>query len=184
MARFVDAIITYRILRMLTTSFTETDAYRLGIIDAHGTVIRKEEDLGTEEERESFTLLHRMVFRLKRILNKVPFVNSKFLAFATALALIRENVEYDEDILEEIFYMTMEQDETKSLAEQLEFDTILSFKDFISEDGMGVAGGAIAGIGINNPSIPNQAEPGVSKSKQKKYKKKNAVSSPVMIRRK
>ena len=56
MARFVDAIITYRILRMLTTSFTETDAYRLGIIDAHGTVIRKEEDLGTEEERESFTL--------------------------------------------------------------------------------------------------------------------------------
>jgi hypothetical protein len=184
MARFVDAIITYRILRMLTTAFTDTDAYRLGIIDAHGAVIKKEQDLATEEERESYTLLHRMVFKLKRIIEKVPFENKRFLSFAAAIALVKENAEYDEDILEEIFYMTMEQDETKSLAEQLESDTMLSFKDFISEDGMGVAGGAIAGIGINNPSIPNQAEPGVSKSKQKKYKKKNAVGSPVMIRRK
>jgi hypothetical protein len=91
------------------------------------------------------------------------------------LALIRENVEYDEDILEEIFYMTMEQDETKSLAEELEFNTMLSFKEYIAEEGMGVAGGAIAGIGINNPSIPNQAEPGVSKAAQKKYRKKNTI---------
>ena len=29
-----------------------------------------------------------------------------------------------------------------------------------------VAGGAVAGIGINNPSIPNQAEPGIKKKKK------------------
>jgi len=174
MARFVDAIITYRILRMLTTAFTDTDAYRLGIIDAHGAVIKKEQDLATEEERESYTLLHRMVFKLKRIIEKVPFENKRFLSFAAAIALVKENAEYDEDILEEIFYMTMEQDETKSLAEELESDTMLSFKEYVAEE-MGVGGGAIAGIGINNPSIPNQAEPGVSKAAQKKWRKKNKI---------
>jgi hypothetical protein len=175
MARFVDAIITYRVLRMLTTSFTETDAYRLGIIDAHGKVLKKEQELATEEERESYTLLHRMVFKLKRIIEKVPFANSKFLSFAAALALVKENVEYDEDILEEILYMTMEQDEIKSLAEELENTTMLSFKQYIEEEGMGVAGGGVAGIGINNPNIPNQAEPGVSKAAQKKWRKKNKI---------
>jgi hypothetical protein len=115
-----------------------------------------------------------MVFKLKRIIEKVPFENKRFLSFAAAIALVKENAEYDEDILEEIFYMTMEQDETKSLAEQLESDTMLSFKEYVAEE-MGVGGGAIAGIGINNPSIPNQAEPGVSKAAQKKWRKKNKI---------
>jgi hypothetical protein len=112
---------------------------------------------------------------LKRIIEKVPFANSKFLSFAAAIALVKENVEYDEDILEEILYMTMEHEETKTIAEQLELNTMLSFKDYVTEEGMGVAGGGVAGIGINNPSIPNQAEPGVSKAAQKKWRKKNNV---------
>jgi len=49
---------------------------------------------------------------------------------------------------------------------------------------MGVAGGGVAGIGIPHPTKANQAEPGVTKSQQKKYKKKNTTSSPILIRRK
>ena len=41
MGRFVDSIIAYRILRMLTTPFNETDAYRLGIIDDKGKELKK-----------------------------------------------------------------------------------------------------------------------------------------------
>jgi hypothetical protein len=37
---------------------------------------------------------------------------------------------------------------------------------------MGVAGGAIAGIGINNPNIPNQAEPGIRKKPKIARRKK------------
>jgi len=181
MSRFVDTIITYRILRMLTQPFVETDAYRLGIIDAHGNVIKKE--LTSEEERNAYTLLNRMVFKLKRIIEKVPFENKRFLSFAAAVALLRENVEYDEDILEEIFYMAQEQDDVKQLAEDLEANRTLSFKEFVAE--MGVAGGGVAGIGIPNPNIPNQAEPGISTGRQKKYKKKNKGNSPAgMARRK
>lgn len=173
MSRFVDSLITYRILRMLTQPFVETDAYRLGIIDAHGNVIKRVRDLSTQDELNAYSLLHRMVFKLKRIIEKVPFENKRFLSFAAALALIKENVEYDDDILEELFYMTMEQEDVKQLAEDLEENKIVSFKEFMIE--MGVAGGGVAGIGIANPNIPNQAEPGVSKKAQKKWRKKNKI---------
>ena len=182
MSRFVDALITYRILRLLTTPFDQQDAFRLGLIDKRGNRLKKENELNTTEEQEAYSLLHRMVFRLKRIIEKVPMDNKNFLSFATAVALVREGVEYDDEILEEVFYMTQERQDVKDLAEELESGKVRSFKQFIEE--MGVAGGGVAGIGINNPSIPNQDEPGVSKGQQKKYKKKNKSSSPILIRRK
>lgn len=40
---------------------------------------------------------------------------------------------------------------------------------------MGVAGGAVAGIGIENPNKEGQAEPGVSKAAQKKWRKSQGV---------
>lgn len=173
MSRFVDAIITYRILRLLTTPFDQQDAFRLGIIDKKGNRLKKENELNTTEEKEAYTLLHRMVFRLKRIIERVPLENKQFLSFATAVALVREGVEYDEDILEELFYMTQEREDVKELAEQLEKSKLKTFSQFVEE--MGVAGGNVAGIGIEHPTKPNQAEPGVSKKAQKKWRKKNKI---------
>lgn len=43
MGRFVDSIITYRILKILTTPFNETKAYQLGIIDDKGNELKKNE---------------------------------------------------------------------------------------------------------------------------------------------
>lgn len=182
MSRFVDALITYRILRLLTTPFDQQDAFRLGLIDRHGNRLKRENEINTTEEQEAYSLLHRMVFRLKRIIEKIPLENKNFLSFATAVALVRESVEYDDDILEEVFYMTQERQDVKDLAEELEAGKISSFKQFMEE--MGVAGGGVAGIGIPHPTKANQAEPGVTKSQQKKYKKKNVSSSPILIRRK
>jgi hypothetical protein len=157
---------------MLTTPFDQTDAYRLGIVDAQGKEIKPIAKLETNEEKEAYTYLHRLVFRLKRIINKVPMENKNFLSFAAAVALVKEDVEYDDDILEELFYMAHEDPEAIELAEELEGKT-LSFKQFVEE--MGVGGGGVAGIGIQNPNIPNQAEPGVSKKAQKKWRKKNKI---------
>jgi hypothetical protein len=93
MSRFVDAIITYRILRILTTPFDQTDAYRLGIIDARGRVLKKDTELNTVQERDSYTLLHRMIYRLKRIIEKVPIESKRIVSFAAALSLIKENID-------------------------------------------------------------------------------------------
>lgn len=182
MSRFVDALITYRILRLLTTPFDQQDAFRLGLIDKHGNRLKKENEINTTEEQEAYSLLHRMVFRLKRIIEKIPLENKNFLSFATAVALVREQIEYDDDVLEEVFYMTQERQDVKDLAEELEAGKISSFKQFMEE--MGVAGGGVAGIGIPHPTKPNQAEPGITKRQQKKYKKKNNSSSPILVRRK
>ena len=82
--RFYDAIITYRILKKLVIPFEDTDAYRLGIIDRKGNVLKKENQLKTTEEREAYTILDRMIFRLKRIINKVPVENKRFVSIAAA----------------------------------------------------------------------------------------------------
>lgn len=183
MSRFVDALITYRILRLLTTPFDQQDAYRLGIIDKHGNRLKRENELNSTEEQEAYSLLHRMVFRLKRIIERVPLENKNFLSFATAVALVREGVEYEEDILEELFYMSQEREDVKQLAEELETKKIKSFSQYMEE--MGVAGGGVAGIGIPHPTKPNQAEPGISKGQQARYKKKNKKkSTAALIRRK
>ena len=44
MGRFVDSIITYRILHKLVTPFDQTDAYKLGIIDQYGNPLKKDRD--------------------------------------------------------------------------------------------------------------------------------------------
>ena len=91
MTRFVDSLITYRILRLLVIPFTDTQAFKLGIIDSKGKELKKMADLNTVAERDAYTLLHRLVFRLKRIIEKVPVENKKLVTFAAALALIKEN---------------------------------------------------------------------------------------------
>ena len=72
MSRFVDSLIAYRILRLLVIPFEETDAYKLGIIDASGKELKRMSQLNTVAERDAYTILHRMIFRLKRIVQKVP----------------------------------------------------------------------------------------------------------------
>jgi len=84
----VDALITFRIIKMLVTSWTSTDAYKLGIIDKDGNPLKKSEELKTPQEEAAYTSLHRLVFKLKRILQKIPVVNRNLVNYAAALWLL------------------------------------------------------------------------------------------------
>lgn len=97
-----DALITYKIIKILTTPFTQTDAYRLGVIDAHGKKIKNPT---TPAELASYNVLNRLVFRLKIVLNLVPMQNKEFLSYAAALLLVRECYENNEEPenLDELF---------------------------------------------------------------------------------
>jgi len=91
--RLVDLLITYRIVKLMSTDFKDQEAFKFGIIDANGKVLRKSSKLNTEAEKDSYTVLHRFVFNLKRILSKFG-LKSSISNFATALALIlKENQE-------------------------------------------------------------------------------------------
>ena len=92
-SRAIDALISYRIIKLLVTPFDRQEAFKYGIIDKDGKVLKKAKTLRTERERN--TVLHRFVFNLKRILKRVG-LGSKLGSFAVALALlIRENKEYE-----------------------------------------------------------------------------------------
>ena len=99
--RIVDTLIVFRVLKMLTTPWEKFDAFKLGLIDKKGMRI-KDKKPETKEEKSSLTLLHRLVFNLKRIVNKVPFGKTAFASYAVALLLLKEETKLNEDEMDEL----------------------------------------------------------------------------------
>ena len=124
MGRAVDLFVVYRFLKLLVTPWKKQEAYKLGIIDKDGKTLKKSRDLGTEVERSAFTLLHRLVFNLKRIMMKIPGVRTQLGTYATALFLLREHYNIENLPEGEI---------TKFLIE----NKLVSFDNNISEEVMG-----------------------------------------------
>jgi len=146
-SRAIDALITYRLVKLLVTPFERQEAFKYGIIDKDGKVLKKSKTLKTEKERKAYTILHRFIFNLKRILQKVG-LGSRLGSFAVALALlIKENKEYEKHkILIESAIITYlketnqydnllnEQGEVKPIYEQEPFTTCFGI-DVYEKDG-------------------------------------------------
>lgn len=82
-----DLVYTFRFLRLLTTKFEDTEAFKIGLIDENGKRLRKPE---TPEERDVYTPFIRLVFNIKKIMAKVPLGSSRLASYAAALYLIKE----------------------------------------------------------------------------------------------
>jgi hypothetical protein len=131
MGRAIDLFVTYRFLKLLTTPFEKTDAFKLGIIDEKGNRIKKPKstqpavELATVEQKNSYTILHKLVFNIKKIFQKVPGLRTKVGTYAAALFLLKDtfkesvddqhmfekefmkylkenNIEFDNEISEEV----------------------------------------------------------------------------------
>ena len=115
MGRAIDLFVTYRFIKLLVTPFDKSPAYKLGIIDEKGN--RKKEEvegrlhpqptkLKTSEQKAAYTVLHKLVFNIKKIFQKVPGLRTKLGTYAAALFLLKdtfkEHVE-DPDIFEKEF---------------------------------------------------------------------------------
>ena len=93
--RAVDLVITYRVIKLLVTPFEKQEAFKYGIIDKDGNVLKKYTSLQKSAEKKAYTQLHRFVFNLKRILKKVG-LGGRLGSFAVALGLLlKENKEYE-----------------------------------------------------------------------------------------
>ncbi|NBV27518.1 hypothetical protein EBS02_00635 [bacterium] len=103
MANLVDLYTVYRILRKLTTPFDQWDAYKQGVIDADGNVLKKKEERTTEAEKESLSPLDVMTLNLKKILERLPFGKTKLASYGAALFLIKEEKNLTEENIEEKF---------------------------------------------------------------------------------
>ena len=112
MGRAIDLFVTYRFLRLLTTPFEDTDAFKLGIIDGKGNRIKKPNStkplvpLNTTEQKNSYTILHKLVFNIKKIFGKVPGLRTKLGTYAAALFLLKDTFKEsinDPDMFEKEF---------------------------------------------------------------------------------
>jgi hypothetical protein len=103
--KIIDNLIALRILTLLTTPFNQTDAYKLGIIDDEGKVLRKYNTLQTSDEKDSVNYLKRLVFNLKRMMNLIPGGDNRIKNLAAAMFLIKESYENenDENLISEQF---------------------------------------------------------------------------------
>ena len=91
MGRVIDALIAYRVLKLLVTPFKQSKAFKLGIIDDKGKVLIKSKDLpNSGPQREAYTLLIRFVFNLKKLLGKVGIRGPLGTSAAAALAFFKE----------------------------------------------------------------------------------------------
>jgi len=124
-----DIVYTYQFLKKLTTPFKNTEAYELGIIDEDGKVLKKYKTLSTQEEKAAYGYFDRLVFGMKRLLEKLPGGKSKIASYAAALYLIKESVEPKENYTK--------QDLQEGLMEKLTMLKNISpktFKSMLRED--------------------------------------------------
>ena len=116
MGRAIDLFVTYRFIKLLVTPFERTEAFKLGIIDKDGNRIMppkksgvrqtKPEPLRTTEERSAYTVLHKLVFNIKKLFAKVPGLRTKLGTYAAALFLLKDTFKEsvdDPDVFEREF---------------------------------------------------------------------------------
>lgn len=116
MGRAIDLFVTYRFIKLLVTPFDKTEAYKLGIIDAKGNRVMpppingirqtRPEPLRTTEEKNAYTILHKMVFNIKKIFDKVPGLRTRLGTYAAALFLLKDTFKEsvdDPDVFEREF---------------------------------------------------------------------------------
>lgn len=88
----LDLYIAYKFIEILTTPWEETEAYKLGIIDDTGKVLIKRKNLKNTKQRQAYTLIHRLIWNLKKILDLLPPTRTKLGSFITALWLLKEQI--------------------------------------------------------------------------------------------
>ena len=112
MGRAIDLFVTYRFIKLLTTPFEKTDAFKLGIIDENGNRIKDKTTrkpvvvLNTSELKNAYTILHKLVFNIKKIFAKVPGLRTKVGTYAAALFLLKDTLREhvsDPDVFEKEF---------------------------------------------------------------------------------
>ena len=116
MGRAIDLFVTYRFIKLLVTPFEKQDAFKLGIIDKEGNRIlpppiagvrqTKPKSLNTSEEKSAYTILHKLVFNIKKLFGKVPGLRTKLGTYAAALFLLKDTFKEsvdDPDVFEKEF---------------------------------------------------------------------------------
>jgi len=101
MSAIIDNILAYKILSMIVKPFTDTEAYKLGIIDENGNNLIKPKDFTSGDQKDAYTYLHRLCFNMKKIINRMPGGESRTKNLVAAFFLIKESYSNKERVIKE-----------------------------------------------------------------------------------
>lgn len=173
----VDLFLVFQFIRKLVTPFEKWPAYKEGVIDDKGNVLIKRKDLTKNAQRKAFGVFDQMILNIKKLLAKVPGGSSRLGTYAAALWLIKEEHRLTHDaILNESVnedgyfeaasteFLEWYTDYIKNVEDVNQLDEKKFEEDAPTSN---VGSGQIAGLGVGP-----QGEPGLSKTAQKKHKKR------------
>lgn len=183
-----DLYFLYSFIKRLSTPFNQTDAFKLGIVDEKGKILRKRSSLKSQEEKNAYTVMDTFIFNIKKLMAKIPFGDSRIASFAAALFLLKEHKQLEQHLLNDEFDDTFLVEIHKQIEQQINDDIFVEmfyeFNDIFTQwenelliedaPANSVGSGQIAGLGIDAPGKPGSGEPpGISKLSKKKVLKSN-----------
>ena len=67
----VDNATVFRFIKKLSTPFKKWRAFKHGIIDEHGNILKKKEELASRNEKDAFTKFDLLVLNIKKSIGKL-----------------------------------------------------------------------------------------------------------------
>ena len=90
MNQVIDLAITYKFLKNLVTPFEKWPAYKLGLIDKDGNIVKQRKDRLKQEEKDALGYFDVVTLNLRKLLGKLPGGQSAIATYAAALLLLKE----------------------------------------------------------------------------------------------
>ena len=146
-SKIADLVLVYQFIKRLTTPFNETPAFDLGIIDERGNRIKSKE-LKTTEEKNAYGYFDRLVFNVKKLLERLPGGKNRLASYGAALFLIKESHKPERE------YTTKDlQEGFDSCMKELEKRTMINLKDLVEDAPSNSSGAAVAGTGDDSDTV-------------------------------
>ena len=136
----LDLFLVYQFVKRLSTPWNKTEAFKLGLINEKGVKLKS---AVSSEEQKAYAYYDRLVFNLKRLLEKLPGGKTRLGSFAAALFLMKEGVnekEYTQTELAEGLYKEMT---------MLDESTTKKLNELMEDAPANATGGAVVGTGDN-----------------------------------
>ena len=159
MQQAIDLAITYKFLKNLVTPFEKWPAYKLGVIDKDGNIIKTKRERLKQEERDALGYFDIVTLNLKKLLGKLPGGKSAIATYAAAYLLLKE---YPKKDMKEFIEPT-EQDVARMLEEAI--------RQVEEEEGL-PTNSTLGIVGLRPDSV------GVRKKAMIRYKKANQKLAP------
>ena len=125
MVSLFDTFVGYKFIKMLVTPWKKTEAFKRGLIDENGYALIKRRDIKSGD-RMHFTILHTLIWNIKRLLDKLPPTKTKLGSFAVAVWMLKDKMSkgyvkenYIEDALLNHLNYEYDMDYTETIIENI-----------------------------------------------------------------